>query len=169
MALYRGDPIWTPNPSVALYGGDPIPIVPFSPPSQWTDVLNSFCDDEFGVKTRQFHCCRRHGAARRRCFTDATAAATAATHVTQVTEVTVWDVAHEPSFPPGEPTAANMDNICRLRGLRPGPRGLPGPRARFYTRLERDFGRCCDNGTGLACARAAVSDGGRGHGVTRVA
>ncbi|XP_068518858.1 LOW QUALITY PROTEIN: extracellular matrix protein 1 [Anas acuta] len=125
----------------------------------WTDVLDSFCDDEFGVKTRQFHCCRRHGAARRRCFTDATAAATAATHVTQVTEVTVWDVAHEPSFPPGEPTAANMDNICRLRGLRPGPRGLPGPRARFHTRLERDFGRCCDNGTGLACARAAWQKG----------
>ncbi|XP_032060201.1 extracellular matrix protein 1 [Aythya fuligula] len=125
----------------------------------WTDVLDTFCDDEFGVKTRQFHCCRRHGAARRRCFTDATAAATAATHVTQVTEVTVWDVAHEPSFPPGEPTAANMDNICRLRGLRPGPRGLPGPRARFHTRLERDFGRCCNNGTGLECARAAWQKG----------
>ncbi|KAI6060779.1 Extracellular matrix protein 1 [Aix galericulata] len=126
----------------------------------WTDVLDSFCDDEFGVKTRQFHCCRRHGAARRRCFTDATAAAaTAATHVTQVTEVTIWDVAHEPSFPPGEPTAANMDNICRLRGLRPGPRGLPGPRARFHTRLERDFGRCCSNGTGLECARVAWQKG----------
>lgn len=136
----------------------------FPPPSQWTNVLDSFCDDEFGVKTRQFHCCRLHGAARRRCFTDATAAATAATHVTEVTEVTVWDVAHEPSFPPGEPTAANMDNICRLRGLRPGPRGLPGPRARFHTRLERDFGRCCSNGTGLECARVAVSVGGRGHG-----
>ncbi|NXC23413.1 ECM1 protein, partial [Corythaeola cristata] len=29
----------------------------------WTDVLDGFCTDEFGVKTRQFHCCRRHGAA----------------------------------------------------------------------------------------------------------
>ncbi|XP_035427006.1 extracellular matrix protein 1 [Cygnus atratus] len=121
----------------------------------WTDVLDGFCDDEFGVKTRQFHCCRRHGAARRRCFADATAAATAAT---QITEVTVWDVSSEPSFPPGEPTATNMDNICRLRGLRPGPRGLPGPRARFHTRLERDFGRCCHNAS-LECAHAAWQKG----------
>lgn len=113
------------------------------------------------MKTRQFHCCRRHGAARRRCFTDATAAATTVT--TQLAEVTVWDVSSEPSFPPGEPTAANMDNICRLLGLRPGPRGLPGPRARFHTRLERDFGRCCHNAS-LECARAAVSVGGRGRG-----
>ncbi|NXV53685.1 ECM1 protein, partial [Uria aalge] len=29
----------------------------------WTDVLDGFCTDEFGVKTRQFHCCRQHGAA----------------------------------------------------------------------------------------------------------
>ncbi|NWU38706.1 ECM1 protein, partial [Hylia prasina] len=29
----------------------------------WTDVLDEFCTDEFGVKTRQFHCCRQHGAA----------------------------------------------------------------------------------------------------------
>ncbi|NXJ12120.1 ECM1 protein, partial [Odontophorus gujanensis] len=29
----------------------------------WTDVLDTFCEDEFGVKTRQFHCCHRHGAA----------------------------------------------------------------------------------------------------------
>lgn len=122
----------------------------------WTDVLDAFCDDEFGVKTRQFHCCRRHGAARRRCFTDATAAATTVT--TQLAEVTVWDVSSEPSFPPGEPTAANMDNICRLLGLRPGPRGLPGPRARFHTRLERDFGRCCHNAS-LECARAAWQKG----------
>ncbi|XP_066842235.1 extracellular matrix protein 1 [Anser cygnoides] len=121
----------------------------------WTDVLDAFCDDEFGVKTRQFHCCRRHGAARRRCFTDATAAATA---TTQLAEVTVWDVSSEPAFPPGEPTAANMDNICRLLGLRPGPRGLPGPRARFHTRLERDFGRCCHNAS-LKCARAAWQKG----------
>ncbi|NWX09449.1 ECM1 protein, partial [Caloenas nicobarica] len=29
----------------------------------WTDVLDDFCTDEFGVKTRQFHCCRQEGAA----------------------------------------------------------------------------------------------------------
>ncbi|XP_035168820.1 extracellular matrix protein 1-like [Oxyura jamaicensis] len=51
-----------------------------------------------------------------------------------------------------------MDNICLLRGLRPGPRGLPGPRVRFHTRLERDFGRCCQN-TSLECAHAAWQKG----------
>ncbi|NXJ57704.1 ECM1 protein, partial [Spizaetus tyrannus] len=29
----------------------------------WTDVLDRFCTDEFGVKTRQYHCCRQQGAA----------------------------------------------------------------------------------------------------------
>ncbi|NXF97679.1 ECM1 protein, partial [Eubucco bourcierii] len=29
----------------------------------WTEVLDEFCADEFGVKTRQFHCCRQLGAA----------------------------------------------------------------------------------------------------------
>ncbi|NXX49378.1 ECM1 protein, partial [Tricholaema leucomelas] len=29
----------------------------------WTEVLDDFCADEFGVKTRQFHCCRQQGAA----------------------------------------------------------------------------------------------------------
>ncbi|NWH67454.1 ECM1 protein, partial [Geococcyx californianus] len=29
----------------------------------WTEVLDGFCDDEFGVKTRQFHCCRQRGTA----------------------------------------------------------------------------------------------------------
>ncbi|NWU97354.1 ECM1 protein, partial [Upupa epops] len=28
----------------------------------WIEVLDGFCAEEFGVKTRQFHCCRKHGA-----------------------------------------------------------------------------------------------------------
>ncbi|KAM9251743.1 LOW QUALITY PROTEIN: extracellular matrix protein 1-like [Cariama cristata] len=119
----------------------------------WTDVLDGFCADEFGVKTRQFHCCRRHGAARRRCFIhdlDAIAA------ITVTTDATVWDPVTEPPFPPGEPTA-NMGNICGLRGLRPGPTGPSGPR-RLRLRLERDYGRCCRNGS-LACAHDAWRKG----------
>ncbi|KAM9252076.1 extracellular matrix protein 1 [Cariama cristata] len=121
----------------------------------WTDVLDGFCADEFGVKTRQFHCCRRHGAARRRCFIhdlDAIAA------ITVTTDATVWDPVTEPPFPPGEPTAANMGNICGLRGLRPGPTGPSGPRVRLRLRLERDYGRCCRNGS-LACAHDAWRKG----------
>uniref|UniRef100_A0A8V1ADW6 Extracellular matrix protein 1 n=1 Tax=Gallus gallus TaxID=9031 RepID=A0A8V1ADW6_CHICK len=121
----------------------------------WTDVLDTFCEDEFGVKTRQFHCCHRLGAERRRCFADATVATA---EITEITEITVFEPMVVPSFPPGEPTAANMENICRLRGLRPSPRGLPGARARFHSRLERDFGRCCHNSS-LECAHAAWQRG----------
>ncbi|XP_050768308.1 extracellular matrix protein 1 [Gymnogyps californianus] len=124
----------------------------------WMDVLDGFCTDEFGVKTRQFHCCRQHGAARRRCFAQGPDAITeaAATAV-----VAVWDPVAEPPFPPGEPTAANMGNICQLRGLRPGPpgpSGRSGPRVRLRLRLERDYGRCCRNGS-LACAQDAWRKG----------
>ncbi|KAM6039357.1 LOW QUALITY PROTEIN: extracellular matrix protein 1 [Chlamydotis macqueenii] len=124
----------------------------------WTDVLDGFCTDEFGVKTRQFHCCRQKGAARRRCFAqgpDAVLAqATAAAAI-------AWDPAGEPPFPPGEPTPANMGNICGLRRLRPGapgPDGPDGPRVRLRLRLERDYGRCCRNES-LACARDAWQKG----------
>ncbi|XP_032305052.1 extracellular matrix protein 1 [Coturnix japonica] len=117
----------------------------------WTDVLDTFCEDEFGVKTRQFHCCHRHGAARRRCFVDATVSTT---EITEITEITVFEPVLVPSFPPGEPNVANMENICLLRGLRPSPKGLPAPRARFHSRLERDFGRCCHNSS-LECAHTA--------------
>ncbi|NWV57671.1 ECM1 protein, partial [Daphoenositta chrysoptera] len=69
---------------------------------------------------RQFHCCRRLGAARRRCFAQGTPApAWDPVPSWQDTDV-AWDLVTEPPFPPGEPTAANLGNICGLRALRPG-------------------------------------------------
>ncbi|XP_068271146.1 extracellular matrix protein 1 [Nyctibius grandis] len=134
----------------------------------WTDVLDGFCADEFGVKTRHFHCCRRHGAARRRCFAQGPDAAIAEAIAATEATVAAWEPAgeppfppSEPPFPPGEPTAANMGNICGLRGLRPGPPGPDGPsgpRVRLRLRLERDYGRCCRDG-GLECARDAWQKG----------
>ncbi|XP_010563918.1 extracellular matrix protein 1 isoform X1 [Haliaeetus albicilla] len=121
----------------------------------WTDVLDRFCTDEFGVKTRQYHCCRQQGAARRRCFAQGSDAIAASA------VVTVWDPVAEPPFPPGEPTAANMGNICGLRGLRPGPpgpSGPSGPRVRLRLRLEREYSRCCRNGS-LTCAHDAWRKG----------
>uniref|UniRef100_A0A8V5GR62 Uncharacterized protein n=1 Tax=Melopsittacus undulatus TaxID=13146 RepID=A0A8V5GR62_MELUD len=91
---------------------------------QWSSVLDSFCSEEFSVKTRPFSCCRRRGAQRSRCFRDAAAEAAAELPVPEV------------PFPPGEPTADNVGNICGLRGLR---RALD----RFHLRLEREFGSCC--------------------------
>ncbi|XP_066063064.1 extracellular matrix protein 1 [Chamaea fasciata] len=122
----------------------------------WTDVLDGFCTDEFGVKTRQFHCCRRHGAARRRCFTQETPAPTWEPVPTWDPNV-AWDLVTEPPFPPGEPTASNLGNICGLRTLRPGPPGpgaRSGPRVRLRVRLEREYGRCCRNES-LSCAHSA--------------
>ncbi|KAM7080571.1 LOW QUALITY PROTEIN: extracellular matrix protein 1 [Ciconia maguari] len=128
----------------------------------WTDVLDGFCTDEFGVKTRQFHCCRQQGGARRRCFTqDPDAIAAAATAEVTAAIAAAWDPTDEPPFPPGEPTDANMGNICGLRGLRPGPPGPAspsGPRVRLRVRLERDYGRCCRNSS-LACAHNAWRKG----------
>lgn len=129
------------------------------PVPQWLDVLDDFCADEFGVKTRQFHCCRQAGAARRRCFArgpDAVAAAAANDPPTAV--LTDWDVP-APPFPPGEPTATNWGNICGFSGLRRSLPGPSGPRGRMSLRLEREFGRCCRNQS-LDCARRAVSDAG---------
>uniref|UniRef100_A0A8C3NX19 ECM1 protein n=1 Tax=Cyanoderma ruficeps TaxID=181631 RepID=A0A8C3NX19_9PASS len=106
---------------------------------------DTFCTDEFGVKTRQFHCCRRHGAARRRCFSQETPAPTW-DPVPAWDPNVAWDLVTEPPFPPGEPTASNLGNICGLRTLRPGPPGpgaRSGPRVRLRVRLEREYGRCC--------------------------
>ncbi|XP_014117457.1 PREDICTED: extracellular matrix protein 1 [Pseudopodoces humilis] len=122
----------------------------------WTDVLDGFCTDEFGVKTRQFHCCHRHGAARRRCFAQETPAPTWDPSATWDPNV-AWDLVTEPPFPPGEPTAANLGNICGLRALRPGapgPGGRSGPRVRLRVRLEHEYGRCCRNES-LSCAHSA--------------
>ncbi|XP_075580655.1 extracellular matrix protein 1 [Pelecanus crispus] len=130
----------------------------------WKEVLDGFCTDEFSVKTRQFHCCRQHGTARRHCFTqapDTIAAAEAAAAEAAAAAVATWDPASEPPFPPGEPTVANMGNICGLRALRPGPPGPggpSGPRVHLRLRLERDYGRCCRNGS-LACAHNAWQKG----------
>lgn len=130
-------------------------------------MLDGFCTDEFGVKTRQFHCCRRHGPARRRCFAQETPAPTWSPVPTWDPNV-AWDLVTEPPFPPGEPTATNLGNICGLRELRPGrpgPGGRSGPRVRLRVRLEREYGRCCRNES-LSCAHSAVSadTGQRGRG-----
>ncbi|NXS62302.1 ECM1 protein, partial [Brachypteracias leptosomus] len=73
---------------------------------------------------RPFHCCRQHGAGRRRCFTRhaASVAIAATVAAIQAPEATLplWEPGERPPFPPGEPTLDNMGNICGFRGLRLG-------------------------------------------------
>ncbi|XP_025899012.1 extracellular matrix protein 1 [Nothoprocta perdicaria] len=123
----------------------------------WLEVLDSFCEDEFRVKTRHYRCCLRHGSERQRCFEEAagddgTAAAPQPVETPRLPPPL--------AFPPGEPTEANMGNICRLRRFRLAaaaspPAGSTGrSSARAVARLERDYKGCCRSG-GLDCARAA--------------
>ncbi|KAG9345370.1 hypothetical protein JZ751_009917 [Albula glossodonta] len=34
----------------------------------WEKALNLFCEEEFSIKTRHYHCCKKQGAARWSCF-----------------------------------------------------------------------------------------------------
>ncbi|XP_068778129.1 extracellular matrix protein 1 isoform X2 [Struthio camelus] len=128
----------------------------------WAEVLEDFCADEFRVKTRHYYCCKRRGAERERCFAAAASPAPLELQPPPATAAAVPPLP-QPVFPPGEPTAANIGNICRLRKFRPvyGPGAFPPSgfgaaksRARALARLERDYKTCC-RAESVECARAA--------------
>ncbi|XP_064355098.1 extracellular matrix protein 1 [Dromaius novaehollandiae] len=123
----------------------------------WAEELEGFCADEFRVKTRHYPCCKRPAAERPRCFEEAAPPPAAPAALRSPPPPP------SPAFPPGEPTAANMANVCRLRRFRPAPDpaafpasgfGAAKSRARALARLERGYKGCCRAG-GLPCARAA--------------
>ncbi|XP_077175673.1 extracellular matrix protein 1 [Paroedura picta] len=130
----------------------------------WSDVLEKFCNSEFAVKTRPYHCCKLEGASREECF--ASSSPFPKYDFTGVEEkpspcphgeCKPKDLvgAHKLpalSFPPGKPTGANLRNICKLRRYRPvyPPSTLPKTgfgwfvrQARAINRLESEFKKCC--------------------------
>uniref|UniRef100_A0A8D2IK54 Extracellular matrix protein 1 n=2 Tax=Varanus komodoensis TaxID=61221 RepID=A0A8D2IK54_VARKO len=119
----------------------------------WLAVLEQFCKAEYATKTRPYHCCKQSGAGRERCFADEA-------------PFPEYDFAKKKSrgcpdpsrcgaalsFPPGEPSGANIRNLCKLRRFRPTypasslPKSYFGwfvRQARAVNRMESAFKKCC--------------------------
>ncbi|XP_069583165.1 extracellular matrix protein 1 [Ranitomeya imitator] len=112
----------------------------------WKKTLKDFCNAEFSVKTRHFHCCRKSESQRETCFSDG------APNPEYVTSAALQEIRDEDvvavggrrsinvcppnspkcqknmdsryqlselAFPPGEPKSGNIQNICKLRKYRP--------------------------------------------------
>lgn len=153
------------------------PILP-----QWSDALNKFCSAEFSVKTKVFHCCKKaKSATRERCFVSESPFPNYDFKDTRDgdTQGEASDCASGTpsgcktaeklpaiSFPPGEPSDANIKNICQLRKFRPyySPNALPQTgfgwferQARAVNRIESEFKKCCRK-EDASCARKGVSE-----------
>ncbi|KAJ8290034.1 hypothetical protein GJAV_G00007980 [Gymnothorax javanicus] len=113
----------------------------------WEYALNNFCEEEFSIKTRHYHCCKKQGGARWSCFekeapsqsyqptTKGSVAFTSApepgftwnpyacyrtnTEPRGKKKDTVEPKVPDISFPPGRPTSSNIGLMCGLRKRRP--------------------------------------------------
>lgn len=157
----------------------------------WEQTLIQFCENEFSIKTRHYHCCKKEGqAAQFRCFqqegvnsdyqpiTQNPETVTASKKGFKFNPNTCQrsrPIRPEPgpravrgkkkkkplppttrdadiSFPPGRPTATNIQSICSFRKLRPLyltkclPRkgyGWLVRQSKAVNRVERAFKQCC--------------------------
>ncbi|XP_053561434.1 extracellular matrix protein 1 [Bombina bombina] len=157
----------------------------------WKTVLQDFCDEEFSVKTRHYHCCTKKGSERETCFSkDASNPSySIPPKPADLHEIGSADApsvgsprsvrpcspsspkCHKDSkfkhpdlsFPPGEPKSSNIQNICKLRKLRPfyAQSQLPQSgfghyvrQAKTINRLEKEYKKCCKDDN-VPCAHTA--------------
>ncbi|KAM9294258.1 extracellular matrix protein 1 [Gastrophryne carolinensis] len=108
---------------------------------EWTNAMVEFCESEFVIKTRHYHCCKKEEAERESCFINE-APNPSYTSSSSLQEISsdedvlplVRSRSFKPlgqemgdsrnklselAFPPGEPTSSNIQNICKLRKFRP--------------------------------------------------
>ncbi|XP_040189595.1 extracellular matrix protein 1-like [Rana temporaria] len=145
----------------------------------WENALDDFCTDEFSVKTRHFHCCKKTGVERETCFTDEAPNPNYSSSAPSL-EIGSADLQSVPmprslrpcspssptclnnpeskfrisdlAFPPGEPKASNIQNLCKLRKYRPLYSDTEMPKSGFghYVRrakainnMENALRKCC--------------------------
>lgn len=127
----------------------------------WEKALNQFCEDEFGIKTRHYHCCKLQKRARWLCFEreapnpsyqpttrylgpevlpqgpgftfNNNCPRTQEKETAGIPRALRGESSHVPdiTFPPARPTASNIRHVCQLRKHR--PRYIPSclPRGGF--------------------------------------
>ncbi|KAE8588095.1 hypothetical protein XENTR_v10022340 [Xenopus tropicalis] len=153
----------------------------------WKKSLEDFCQEEFSIKTTHYHCCKKKGKAKEACFRSgapnpsysfAMGQESGSADVPRVGRArnlgecppSSPHCRREPkyklpdlSFPPGEPKASNIQNICKLRKLRPtySKSDLPTSgfghyirQAKTINRLENEYKKCCRD-EDVACAHIA--------------
>ncbi|MEE6491303.1 hypothetical protein FKM82_016170 [Ascaphus truei] len=113
----------------------------------WKNALQAFCNEEFSIKTRHYHCCKKEGLVKDACFSNDAPNPTYdfSPKAAPLQEIGSADLpslgsprSFKPcpptspkcqkesqfklanlSFPPGEPKSSNIQNICKLRKFRP--------------------------------------------------
>ncbi|KAM3873319.1 extracellular matrix protein 1 [Diretmus argenteus] len=151
----------------------------------WRLAVDSFCEDDLSVKDRHYHCCKKQGGDRLKCFqSDAPNPTYQPTQEVPVPPISSAQPFHfdprtcqrtkstphsvrgkkarkplpttprtvDISFPPGRPTATDIEALCQNRKLRPRydlkclPRkgyGWLARQSKTINRLEKGFKQCC--------------------------
>ncbi|KAK2844581.1 hypothetical protein Q5P01_011240 [Channa striata] len=148
----------------------------------WELSIESFCNEEFSIKTRHYTCCQLRGTERLNCFHnnapnpnyEPTQEIPAPPLPSTTTDTFVFDPNTcqreiEPStsrridinFPPGQPTADSIKSLCQNQIFRPlydlkclagSEHELLARQAKTINRMEKGFEQCCKKQDILDCA-----------------
>ncbi|XP_061632079.1 extracellular matrix protein 1-like [Phyllopteryx taeniolatus] len=163
----------------------------------WELSVENFCKEDSSVKDRLYHCCRKTGSQRLNCFQKdspnpryepseaipvvplpATVEFSFDKNTCYRTSVTQLNVSEsrqqsgsqksEINFPPGRPSADNVESLCRNQKQRPlySVKCLPSSgyellahQAKIINRMEKGFKQCCKkNQDVLVCAEQKWRD-----------